>query len=165
MEISFEELKALILNYLAAKRSIPIQDPQERQGNSKLWEKDVEEFCRAQGYQFQRNNSTTPDYGEPLNFDVKSIRLDRTTKTFTVAPLTEKQAQTGVLPYRMVILIWKYNGRTRRGYPVDAIVVPKEAKSVLTNWSYKGIQVKSGVSEKMIREKGLLSGKKLESDK
>ena len=61
----------------------------------------------------------------------------------------------------MVILIWKYDVQTGRGYAVDAVLVPKEAKTVLTNWSYKGIQVKSGVSEKLIREKGLLAGTKL----
>jgi hypothetical protein len=62
----------------------------------------------------------------------------------------------------MVILIWKYDNESGRGYPVDAIIVPNEARSVLTNWSYKGIQVKSGISEKMIREKGVLAGRRLE---
>lgn len=161
MEISLEELKGLVLKYLEAGRSIPISNAQERQGNSKLWEKDFAEFCRAQGYEFQRNNAVTPDYGDPLNCDLKTIRIDRSTKTFTVAPLTEKQAKTGVLPYRMVVLIWRLDEGTHRGYAVDAIVVPKRARSVLTNWSYKGIQVKSGVSETMIREKGLLAGRKL----
>jgi len=154
-------LKGLILKYLDSRRSIPISNAQERQGNSKLWEKDVAEFCHAAGYEFKRNDAVTPDYGDPLNFDLKTVRIDRTTKTFTVAPLTYKEAKTGVLKYRIVILIWRFDEQTRRGYPIDAIIVPKEARSVLTNWSFKGIQVKSGISEKMIREKGILAGKQL----
>ncbi len=161
MEISFEEIRRLLLEYFEAGRSIPIENVQERQGNSKLWEKDLYEYLRDKGYDFQRRDSDTPDFGEPFNLDVKTLRFDRTTKTFSVAPLTEEQALTGVLPYRMVILLWKYDPQSRRGYPIDAILVPKEAKSVLTNWSYKGIQVKSGVSAKLIREKGLLAGKRL----
>jgi hypothetical protein len=161
MEISLDEIRDLILAYLSANRAIPVTDPQERQGNSKQWEKDLAEFCRSRGYEFTRNDQIAPDYGEPLNFDVKTIRIDRTTKTFTVAPLTEQEALTGVLPYRIVVLIWRYDTRKKRGYPVDAIIVPKEAKTVLTNWSYKGIQVKSGVSDGLIRERGLLAGKRL----
>jgi len=163
MELTLEKIRTLILEYLQSKRSIPIKNPQERQGNSKLWEKDLEEFCRAKDFQFERSDDSAPDFGEPLNFDVKTIRVDRTTKTFTVAPLTERQAETGVLPYRMVILVWRYDEKTRRGFPMDAIVVPKEAKTVLTNWSYKGIQVKSGISDGLIRERGLLAGRKLGS--
>ncbi len=161
MEISLEELKRLILKYLDSGRSIPISNAQERQGNSKLWEKDVAEFCCVAGYEFKRNDAVTPDYGDPLNFDLKTVRIDRTTKTFTVAPLTYKEAKTGILRYRIAILIWRFDEQTHRGYPIDAIIVPKEARSVLTNWSFKGIQVKSGISERMIREKGILAGKKL----
>ncbi len=161
MELSLEQVGTLVRKYLDVNRSIPIRNAQERQGNSKLWEKDFAEFCRAEGFEFQRNDSVAPDYGDPLNLDLKTVRIDRTTKTFTVAPLTEKQAETGVLPYRMVILIWRLDEQRHRGYPVDAVVVPKEARTVLTNWSYKGIQVKSGVSEAMIRERGLLAGQKI----
>ena len=161
MEINLETIRSLLLDYFEAGRSIPIENAQERQGNSKLWEKDLYEFLQGKGYKFERSDSETPDFGDPFNLDVKTLRFDRTTKTFSVAPLTAKQALTGVLPYRMVILLWKYDQKSKRGYPVDAVLVPKEAKSVLTNWSYKGIQVKSGVSEKLIREKGLLAGKKL----
>lgn len=161
MEINLGKIRSLLLEYFEAGRSIPIENAQERQGNSKLWEKDLCEFLHGKGYVFERHDSKTPDFGDPFNLDVKTLRFDRTTKTFSVAPLTVKQALTGVLPYRMVILLWKYDERSKRGHPVDAVLVPKEAKSVLTNWSYKGIQVKSGVSEKLIREKGLLAGKKL----
>jgi len=161
-EISFEELRDLISGYLHANRSIPIANPQERQGNSKLWEKDIEKYCRERGFEFSRSDADNPDFGNPLNFDAKTIRVDRKTKTFTVAPLTEAQAQTGILSYRIVILIWRYDSKRRRGYPLEAIVVPKEAKTVLTNWSYKGIQVKSGISDGLIREKGILQGRKLQ---
>ena len=161
MEISLEELKGLMLKYLDSARSIPISNAQERQGNSKLWEKDVAEFFRVVGYEFKRNDAVTPDYGDPLNFDLKTVRIDRTTKTFTVAPLTYEEAKTGVLQYRIIVLIWRFDEQPHRGYPIDAIIVPKEARSVLTNWSFKGIQVKSGISEKMIREKGILAGRKL----
>jgi len=161
MEIDFEALTQLLVDYLRAARSIPIANPQERQGNSKLWEKDLENFFRARGFDFLRNNDTSPDFGDPLNLDVKTIRFDRSTKTFSVAPLTIDQAVSGVLPYRMVVLIWKYDPDTQKGFPVDALVVPKEAKTVLTNWSFKGIQVKSGVSESLIRQRGILGGKKL----
>lgn len=161
MEIDFEALTQLLVDYLRAARSIPIANPQERQGNSKLWEKDLENFFRARGFDFLRNNDTSPDFGDPLSLDVKTIRFDRSTKTFSVAPLTIDQAVSGVLPYRMVVLIWKYDPDTQKGFPVDALVVPKEAKTVLTNWSFKGIQVKSGVSESLIRQRGILGGKKL----
>lgn len=161
MEIAIEEVMDIILRYLESSRSIAIKNPQERQGNSKLWEKDIAEFCRSLGYQFERHDNKTPDYGDPLNFDVKTVRVDRAAKTFTVAPLTEVEARTGVLPYRIVILIWRYDESRKRGYPLDAIVVPRETKTVLTNWSYKGIQVKSGVSDSLIREKGVLSGSRL----
>ena len=159
MEISLDEIRSLLLDYFDAGRSISVENEQERQGNSKLWEKDLSEFLRGKGYKFDRHDSKSPDFGDPFNLDVKTLRLDRTTKTFSVAPLTAEQALTGVLPYRMVVLLWKYDSTTRRGHPVDAVLVPKEARSVLTNWSYKGIQVKSGVSEKLIREKGILSGR------
>jgi hypothetical protein len=161
MEISLNEIRGLLLDYFESGRSIPIENEQERQGNSKLWEKDLCDFLHAKGYKFERHDSKTPDFGDPFNLDVKTLRFDRTTKTFSVAPLTAEQALTGVLPYRMVVLLWKYDSKTGRGHPVDAVLVPKEAKSVLTNWSYKGIQVKSGVSDKLIREKGLLAGKRL----
>ena len=159
MEITLEELKVLILKYLQSNRLIEVKNPQERQGNSKLWEKDIEEFFVQQGFRFRRNDSESPDFEDPLNFDVKTVRIDRKTKTFTVAPLTEIQAETGVLPYRIVVLIWRYNATTGHGVPVDAIVVPKNARSVLKNWSYKGIQVKSGVSDDMIRRMGVLSSR------
>lgn len=161
MEIDVTELTALVADYLQAARSVPIENTQERQGNSKLWEKDLENYFRGRGFDFKRNDNQSPDFGEPLNVDVKTIRFDRTTKTFSVAPLTVDEAVSGVLPYRMIVLIWKYDKDTQRGYPVDALVVPKEAKTVLTNWSFKGIQVKSGVSEGLIRERGVLGGKKL----
>ena len=61
----------------------------------------------------------------------------------------------------MVVLLSKYDQKTGRCHPVDAVLIPKEARTILTNWSYKGIQVKSGISEKLIREKGLLAGKRL----
>lgn len=93
--------------------------------------------------------------------DVKTVRFDRTAKTFSVAPLSIDEAVSGVLPYRMIVLVWKYDMDSQRGYPVDALVVPKEAKTVLTNWSFKGIQVKSGVSETLIRQRGVLGGRKL----
>ena len=48
-EIPLEKLENLILKYLLAKRTIQIENPQERQGNSKLWEKDLEEFLIEQG--------------------------------------------------------------------------------------------------------------------
>ena len=117
-EISFEELRDLISGYLQANRSIPIANPQERQGNSKLWEKDIEKYCRERGFEFSRSDADNPDFGNPLNFDAKTIRVDRKTKTFTVAPLTEAQAQTGILSYRIVILIWRYDSKRRRGYPL-----------------------------------------------
>jgi hypothetical protein len=161
MEIPFEELRALVIDYVQAGRSIPITNPQERQGNSKLWEKDLENYFRQRGFEFKRNNDRAPDFEEPLNLEVKTIRFDRTTKTFSVAPLTPEQAVSGVLPYRIVVLIWKYDVNTSFGFPVDALLVPKEAKTVLTNWSFKGIQVKSGVSEKLIRERGILGGRRL----
>ncbi len=152
-----EELENLILEYLLAKRSIQIEDPQERQGNSKLWEKDLAEFFIERDLEFTRNDSQSPDFERPLNFDLKTVRSDRSTLTFTVAPLTERQAKTGKLPYRIVVLIWEYNSTDRYGKAVNAVVIPKKARTVLTNWSYKGIQVKSGVSNELIQEKGLLS--------
>ncbi len=155
-EIPLKKLEDLILEYLLAKRTIQIEDPQERQGNSKLWEKDLAEFFIEQDFKFARNDSQSPDFEEPLNFDLKTVRSDRSTLTFTVAPLTERQAKTGKLPYRMIILIWEYNSTGRYGEAVNAIVVPKKARTVLTNWSYKGIQVKSGISNELIKEKGLL---------
>ncbi|TAH51161.1 MAG: hypothetical protein EYC68_11525 [Chloroflexota bacterium] len=161
MEIELKELTELVADYLQAARSIPIQNPQERQGNSKLWEKDLENYFRGRGFDFIRNDNASPDFGEPLNVDIKTVRFDRTAKTFSVAPLTIDQAVSGVLPYRMIVLVWRYDGDTQRGYPVDALVVPKEAKTVLTNWSFKGIQVKSGVSESLLRERGILGGKNL----
>ncbi len=161
MEIELTELIQLITDYVQSARSISIQNPQERQGNSKLWEKDLENYLRARGFEFKRNNDKTPDFGDPLNVDVKTVRVDRTTKTFSVAPLSIDEAVTGVLPYRMIVLIWKYEKDTQNGYPVDALVIPKEAKSILTNWSFKGIQVKSGVSKALIRQRGVLGGKKL----
>jgi hypothetical protein len=161
MEIDLNEIRRLLLEYFESGRSIPIENEQERQGNSKLWEKDLCEFLHAKGYKFDRHDSKTPDFGDPFNLDVKTLRFDRTTKTFSVAPLTAEQALTGVLPYRMVVLLWKYDPKTGRGHPVDAVLIPKEARTILTNWSYKGIQVKSGISEKLIREKGLLAGKRL----
>ncbi len=139
MEIDLGGLTALVSDYLLAARSIPIQDPQERQGNSKLYEKDLENYFRARGFDFKRNDSESPDFGDPLNVDVKTIRFDRLTKTFSVAPLSIDEAITGVLPYRMIVLIWKYDSDNKRGYPVDALIVPKEAKTVLTNWSFKGV--------------------------
>lgn len=163
MELPLEQIEEIVIQYLNSGRSIQVYNPQERQGNSKAWEKDFAEFCQSQGYKFKRNDNIAPDYGAPLNLDLKTVRIDRTAKTFTVAPLTEREARTGVLTYRIVVLIWRYESDTGRGSPVDAIVVPKEAKSVLTNWSYKGIQVKSGVSEKMIREKGVLEGRRLKN--
>lgn len=156
-EIPLEKLENLILEYLLAKRTIQIENPQERQGNSKLWEKDLAEFCIEQGFEFARSDSQSPDFEDPLNFDLKTVRSDRSTLTFTVAPLTERQAKTGKLPYRMVVLIWEYNSTGRYGEAVNAIVIPKRARTVLTNWSYKGIQVKSGISNELIQEKGLLS--------
>ncbi len=161
MELNLNEIRDLLLEYFDAGRSIPIENTQERQGNSKLWEKDLYDFFRAKGYEFERYDSKTPDFGDPFNLDVKTLRFDRSTKTFSVAPLTPQEALTGVLPYRMVVLLWRYDSDTGRGHPVGAVLVPKEAKTVLTNWSYKGIQVKSGVSETLIREKGLLAGKRL----
>ena len=157
MEIPLEELEVLIIEYLQSSPSIEIENPQERQGNSKLWEKDLERYFLEQGFKFRRNDSEAPDFEDPLNFDVKTVRSDRSTKTFTVAPLTEREAETGVLPYRIVILIWEYDFTSNRGTVVEGIVVPKEARSVLTNWSYKGIQVKSGISDTLIRRYGLLS--------
>ena len=156
-EIPLKKLENLILEYLLAKRTIQIENPQERQGNSKLWEKDLEEFFIEQDFQFARNDSQSPDFEDPLNFDLKTVRSDRSTLTFTIAPLTERQAKTGKLPYRMVVLIWEYNFTGRYGEAVNAIVIPKKARAVLTNWSYKGIQVKSGISNELIKEKGLLS--------
>lgn len=44
MEIDLDKLTELVADYLQAARSIPIQNPQERQGNSKLWEKDLENY-------------------------------------------------------------------------------------------------------------------------
>ena len=154
-EIPLEKLENLILKYLLAKRTIQIENPQERQGNSKLWEKDLEEFLIEQDLEFTRNDSQSPDFEAPLNFDLKTVRSDRDTLTFTVAPLTERQAKTGKLPYRIVILIWEYH--STGSYAVNAIVIPKKARTVLTNWSYKGIQVKSGISNELLKEKGLLS--------
>ena len=156
-EIPLEKLENLILEYLLAKRTIEIENPQERQGNSKLWEKDLEEFLIEQGLEFTRNDSQSPDFEAPLNFDLKTVRSDRSTLTFTVAPLTERQAKTGKLPYRIVILIWEYHSTDSYGEAVNAIVIPKKARTVLTNWSYKGIQVKSGISNELLKEKGLLS--------
>ena len=156
-DIPLEKLENLILEYLLAKRTIQIENPQERQGNSKLWEKDLAEFCIEQGFEFARNDSQSPDFEDPLNFDLKTVRSDRSTLTFTVAPLTERQAKTGKLPYRMVVLIWEYNSAGRNGEAVNAIVIPKKARTVLTNWSYKGIQVKSGISNELIKKRGLLS--------
>ena len=117
----------------------------------------MEEFFIEQDFQFARNDSQSPDFEDPLNFDLKTVRSDRSTLTFTIAPLTERQAKTGKLPYRMVVLIWEYNFTGRYGEAVNAIVIPKKARAVLTNWSYKGIQVKSGISNELIKEKGLLS--------
>lgn len=161
MEIDLNELRQLISDYLLSARSIPIHNPQERQGNSKLWEKDLENYFRGRGLEFQRNDHKSPDFGDPLNVDIKTVRFDRTAKTFSVAPLSIDEAVTGVLPYRMIVLIWKYDAETRQGFPADALIIPKEAKSVLTNWSFKGIQVKSGVSTSLIRQRGVLGGKKL----
>ncbi len=156
-EIPLEKLENLIREYLLAKRTIYTENPQERQGNSKLWEKDLAGFFIEQGFDFTRNDSESPDFEHPLNFDLKTIRSDRSTLTFTVAPLTERQAKTGKLPYRIVVLIWEYNSTGRYGEAVNAIVIPKKARTVLTNWSYKGIQVKSGISNELIKKKGLLS--------
>ena len=136
----------------------------QRQGNSKLWEKDIEKFFKGKGYVFTRSDNDVPDFSTPLNFDVKTIRADRTTKTFTVAPLTPEQADTGILPYRMVVLVWQYDDKKSSGIPLDAVIVPKEARTVLTNWSFKGIQVKSGISAGLVKQKGILAGRKLPPD-
>lgn len=161
MEIDLNKLADLLFDYIQAARSIPIENPQERQGNSKLWEKDLEKFFRERGLEFTRNDNQSPDFGDPLNLDVKAIRFDRSTKTFSVGALTLEEALSGILPYRIVVLVWKYDPNVQMGYPVDAVIVPKKAKTVLTNWSFTGIQVKSGVSESLIRQHGVLSGKKL----
>jgi hypothetical protein len=161
MEISIEDIAAAVLTYIDSGRSIVITDPQERQGNSKRWEKDFCEYLHSKGYSFDRRDDEAPDFGPPMNLEVKTLRFDRPVKTFSIAPLTAEEAATGILPYRILILIWKYDSATSRGLPVDAVLVPHEAKTVLTNWSYKGIQVKSGISDRVIREKGLLAGRRL----
>src|SRR5260370_12691989 len=108
MEISLNEIRDLLLEYFESGRSIPIENEQERQGNSKLWEKDLCEFLRGKDYEFERHDSETPDFGDPFNLDVKTLRVDRTTKTFSVAPPTEEQASTGGLPSRIVVLLLQY---------------------------------------------------------
>lgn len=76
-EIPLKKLENLIREYLLAKRTIQIEDPQERQGNSKLWEKDLAEFFIEQDFEFVRNDSQSPDFADPLNFDLKTVRSDR----------------------------------------------------------------------------------------
>lgn len=158
-DLTVEQLQSYFQQYINSGRSIPIKDAQDRQVNSKNWEKDIESFFVQLGYGFARNDSECPDFTSPLNFDIKSIRSDRGTKTFSIGGLTPEQYATGTLPYRIAILVWKYEDG--RGRPVDAIIVPQDARTVLTNWSATGIQVKSGISASLLRTHGVMSARLL----
>lgn len=155
IELPLSDIDSIMLQYIRSGRSVHIENCHERQGNSAEWENDIEDFLRG-SFNSPFTRGQNPDFGFPYNLDVKTIRSDRAVKTFSVSAATAEQAESGILPYRTVVLIWRYDEDFQRGFPEDAVIIPKDTRSVLTNWSY-GIQIKTGVSESLIREQGLLA--------
>lgn len=155
VELPLPVIDEIMLQYLLSGRSIRIDNCQERQGNSTEWENDIEEFLKGLSYgPFERGQN--PDFGFPYNMDIKTIRSDRKAKTFSISAATAEQAESGILPYRTVVLVWRYDEDFKRGFPEDAVIIPNDTRTVLSNWSY-GIQIKTGISDSLLQERGLLS--------
>lgn len=146
-ELDSQTLVEIMRQYVEAGRSVQIRG----QANSLEWEADLEAFIKD-GPWGNPQRGQNPDFMHPFNFDLKSIRADRNKKSFSISGLTIEEATSGVLPYRLVILLWEDLGGW--GRPVDALVIDKHARSVLSDWSF-GLQVKAGITNSIIKEMGV----------
>jgi len=153
-EVSFEELEQIVVHYLRSNVFIQLSDSEKP---STQWETSFAQFLRQHYGDFEKVGQN-PDFGLPFNFDLKMVYGNRPkdATTFSFSGLTQEQADTGILPYRTVVLLWRINRDENRGYLYDGVVIPKDAKSVLPSWSYTGIQVKSSLSKDMCRHETLL---------
>lgn len=143
-ELELHTLEEIMRLYVEAKHRVQIRG----QANNFEWENDLAEFIK-QGNWGNPIQGQNPDFGLPFNFDLKSVRADRATKTFSISGASVEEAMTGILPYRIVVLLWEDLGGI--GIPVDAIVISKHAKSALSSWTY-GIQIKAGITNSIVEE-------------
>jgi hypothetical protein len=156
MDLTITQLEQIFAEYIAEGRSVYIENPQN-QGNSKLWEKDVEEFLIVdKKLSFRRSDGKAPDFGSPLNFDLKMIKDDRKSQTFSLSGLSVEEANTGNMPYRLAIVIWEYDAPSSCGHAVEAIIIPPYMKEYLSQWSFTGIQIKTGVNRALIEKRGII---------
>lgn len=155
MDLTIEQLEQIFADYLASGRGLFLEDP-SNQGNSKLWEKDIEEYLQDYKLSVKRSNGKAPDFKSPLNFDLKMVRNDRKSQTFSLSGLSVKEAETGKMPYRLVIVMWEYDAVNSCGKPVEAMVIPSDMKELLSQWSFTGIQIKTGVNRALIEQRGII---------
>ena len=143
-ELALHTLEEIMRLYIEAKHPVQIRG----QANSFEWENDLAAFLKRGGWG-DPNQSQNPDFAAPFNFDLKAVRADRRNKTFSISGASIDEATTGILPYRIVILLWEDLGGI--GIPVDALVISRDAKDALSNWTF-GIQIKAGITNSIVEE-------------